>query len=504
MNEDTHQHQARLSDGVITKDLQGRDELNLAEFPISVMQWQQPRSADGTKMHTILYKSSRFDPANSAWVPQRVTLSSEEGLPTPADEQVLLAFLYLGKYDSNFVEPKVPFYLKQVIETLKWHANKQHYVRLRGALRRLKALTIRYENSWWDADGKEYEEEYATGVISSYKIARITRGRKREDEAPKCWIQWHPDFLRSLQAGNLKKLNLDVLFKLRLPTAQRMYRFLDKRFYLSPVFENDLVDFACGNIGLTPTKKPAELKRRLAPAIAELERIGFLKQVPAERRYRKVRAGFWRIRLEKGHARGAADSTQPQQNSTPAEVRLVQEWHRLWDGVEGYVPVDADLRAAKTVFDKYEESLVMETLPLLADRVRQQWPDAKTFGAVRFYIDEVMREQKQLKEAAAARHAVNEHALDHARAAEDKQEARKKFLTHWKPVWDQLPPAEQEAIRAKVLTRYPTFCHMPNVMLQHCLMQLWQERESQHQSEAAEKSAQNAAEAQTEQFTNGA
>ena len=500
MNEDTQQTQTRQADGIITKDLQGRDELNLAEFPISVMQWQQPRSADGTKMHTILYKSSRFDPAINSWVPQRVTLSSEEGLPTPADEQVLLAFLYLGKYDSNYAEPKVPFYLKQVIEVLKWHANKQHYVRLRGALRRLKALTIRYENSWWDADGKEYEEEYATGVISSYKIARITRGRKREDEAPKCWIQWHPDFLRSLQAGNLKKLNLDVLFKLRLPTAQRMYRFLDKRFYLSPVFENDLVDFACGNIGLTPTRKPAELKRRLAPAIAELESIGFLKQVPAETRYRKVRAGFWRIRLERGRTKVVTESTRPQKNDTPAEVRLVQEWHRLWSGVEKYVPAEADLRAAKLILDKYDETLVIETLPLLADRVRRQWPDAKTFSAVRFYIDEVIREQKQLKDAAAVRSAANERASDNTRAVEEKQEARKEFFARWKPVWDQLPPTEQERVRAIILTRYPAFSQMPNVMLHHCLMQLWQEQKS----ETAQKNAHNGAEAQTEQFTNGA
>lgn len=504
MNEDTPQTQTRQAEGVITKDLQGRDELNLAEFPISVLQWQQPRSEEGTKMHTILYKSSRFDPAINAWVPQRVTLSSEEGLPTPADEQVLLAFLHLGKYDSNFAEPKVPFYLKQVIEVLKWHANKQHYVRLRGALRRLKALTIRYENSWWDADGKEYEEEYATGVISSYRIARITRGRKREDEAPKCWIQWHPDFLRSLQAGNLKKLNLDVLFKLRLPTAQRMYRFLDKRFYLSPVFENDLVDFACGNIGLTPTRKPAELKRRLAPAIAELERIGFLKQVPVGTRYRKVRGGFWRIRLERGRAKVATESSGPQKSGTTAEVRIVQQWHRLWSGAEDYVPAEADLRAAKTILDKYEESLVLETMPLLADRVRQQWPDAKTFSAIQFYIDEVIREQKQLKDAAAARNAANERALDHARAGEQKQAARRLFFAQWKPIWDQLPPAEQERVRAKVLARYPTFSQMPNVVLNHCLIELWQEQQSQQQSETVHKCTDDAAEAETEQFANGA
>ena len=198
------------------------------------------------------------------------------------------------------------------------------------------------------------------------------------------------------------------------------------------------------------------------------------------------------------------ESTRPQKDGTTAEIWIVQEWHRLWSGVENYVPAESDLRAAKIVLDKYGEALVIETLPLLADRVRQKWPDAKTFSAVHFYIDEVIREHRQLKDAATARNAVNERAFDHAREVEEKQKARKEFFAHWKPVWDQVPPAEQERIRTKVLTRYPAFSQMPNVMLHHCLMQLWQEQQSEQQSARAQKSAQNAAEAETEQFTNGA
>jgi hypothetical protein len=499
MIEETQQPNPRQTPGVITKDIQGRDELNLAEFPISALQWQQPRLG-GATVNSMVYKSSRFDPATNEWVPQTVTLSSEEGLPTPADEQVLLAFLYLGKYDSNYVEPKVPFYLTQVIDVLKWSSNQQHYARLRGALRRLKALTIRYEKSWWDADGKQYEEEYATGIISSYKIARITRGRKKESEPPKCWIQWHPDFLRSLQAGNLKKLDLDILFQLRLPTSQRMYRFLDKRFFVSPVFDNDLVEFACGNIGLTPTKKTNELKRRLTPALTELERIGFIKKAPVAERYRKVYGGFWRIRLEKGQANVAIKSANSQNGSTTPETRLVREWHRLWSGAEDYAPAEADLRAAKAVLDKYEEVLVMEALPLLADRVREKWPNARTFSAVQFYIDEVIHEYMQFKNAAAARNAANESAFDKARKAEERQKARKEFFARWKPIWDELPATERERIQAKVLTQYPTFSQMPNVMLNYCLTQLWQEQ----QAETAGKIDQTPGEGQTEQFTNGA
>ena len=68
-----------------------------------------------------------------------------------------------------------------------------------------------------------------------------------------------------------------MFFKLSTPTAQRLYRFLDKRFYSTPELSLDLIELACGHVGLTEVDNVAILKRRLGPAIAELEKIGFLQ-----------------------------------------------------------------------------------------------------------------------------------------------------------------------------------------------------------------------------------
>ena len=112
-------------------------------------------------------------------------------------------------------------------------ANGRSYTRLRDVLRRLKSLTIRYENAWWDAAGRGYEEEVATGVISAYKIARQVSGPRTADTTPLSWATWTQQFHQSLLNGNIKRLDLDLFFRLKTPTAQRMYRFLDKRFYNS-------------------------------------------------------------------------------------------------------------------------------------------------------------------------------------------------------------------------------------------------------------------------------
>src|SRR5579871_1154865 len=282
----------------------GRDEMNLAEFPISVLQRQQPVDEQGVKLDTVTYEASRYDPSSRQRLQQRVVLetSSRHGLPTPADENVVLALLYVAKHSHNFASPVVHFSPRQLFHIMGWAPNSRSYTRLREVLRRLKSLVIRYENSWWDIAGRGYEAEFATGIISEYELVRQVSGRPKTGEPPS-YVQWTPHFHQSLNKGNLKKLDLELLFSLRLPTAQRMYRFLDKRFYprhQPPAVEMDLQDFACGHIGLSRVDNVAELKRRLAPAIEELEAVGFIAPAGVQERYQKVRPGVWRVRFTTG------------------------------------------------------------------------------------------------------------------------------------------------------------------------------------------------------------
>src|SRR5262245_60666195 len=270
--------------------MDGRDEMNLSEFPISVLQRQQPTDDRGAKRDCVEYESSRYDSARRQRVRQKVVLetNSRHGLPTPADENVVLALLYVAKHSDDFIEPSVHFSPRQLFRIMGWAPNSRSYDRLRQVLRRLKALVIRYENSWWDNAERQYEAEFATGIIDEYELARQVAGRKKGGTKPPNWVRWSPHFHQSLRNGNLKKLDLERLFALRLPTSQRMYRFLDKRFYprhQPPAVELDLHEFAFGHIGLSRVANVAELKRRLAPAIAELESIGFIAKADARQRY---------------------------------------------------------------------------------------------------------------------------------------------------------------------------------------------------------------------------
>src|SRR4051794_26227322 len=183
----------------------GRDELNLADFPISVLQRQQPVEVDGRKLDQVVYESSTYDPVGRRRVPQRVTLttSSRVGLPTPADENVVLALLYTAKRENDFAEPRVHFSPHQLFRLMRWDANSRSYARLSQVLLRLKSLTILYENAWWDPSGHKYQEEFATGIVAEYRLVK-TRLRRKANVAPPSYVHWTPQFAKSLASGNLK------------------------------------------------------------------------------------------------------------------------------------------------------------------------------------------------------------------------------------------------------------------------------------------------------------
>jgi hypothetical protein len=432
----------------------GRDEMNLADFPISALQRQQPADADGRKLDRLEFTASRYDPATRRRIQQKVTLTSSarDGLPTPADEHVILALLYVAKHSTNFAEPTVHFAPGQLFAVMGWAPNGRSYVRLRDVLRRLKSLTIRYENAWWDAAGRGYEEEVATGVISAYRIARQVSGPRTPGKVPLSWATWTQQFHQSLLNGNIKRLDLDQFFRLSTPTAQRMYRFLDKRFYNSPNVTMDLIEFACGHVGLTETDNVAVLKRRLAPAVAELEAIGFIARLDPAERYQKVKPGVWRVQFQPGtppcHGQLAARAAPADADESAAW--LAAEYYRLWDPAALTPPGPRDREQAQVLLRDHGPEAARALVACLVLVTKKRWPDCRSLsGAVQKYLAEAVR-LRQLQQRREAARSAAEEARRQGQEAQQTREADERRLHD---VWNGLSEEERAAVRRGVLDK---------------------------------------------------
>src|SRR5215218_2331648 len=313
----------QAEDGTSALDTGWKDELNLAEFPIAAL---TDRIPDG---QTTLVFEDKLERRDSAPIVRRLTImgTHKHGLPTSLDDEVLVGLIQLTKRRSNFTDPRVPFSRYELIELLGWPQSGQSYRRIEEALHRWVGVVLMYENAWWDNAAKSWVDEnfHVLDNVTLYDrerrrpAPRSGRSSKAEKAPlPLSSFRWNEVIFQSFQSGNLKQLDLEFYLGLRLPTTKRMFRFLDKRFYRRSRLDFDLRTLACEHIGMSRSYAPTELKRRLKPALEELEQLGFLEPLGPEERYSYVKRGCWRIILIRGKA---AQSDEAPTQETPELIR---------------------------------------------------------------------------------------------------------------------------------------------------------------------------------------
>jgi plasmid replication initiation protein len=258
-------------------ELIGRDEMNLAEFPITLL---TDRAPEGQK--TLCYEDKHGK--------LTITGSDAYGLPTAADADVIVALLYLSKQKNNFTDPLVNFTRYELIKILGWQDIGKSYRRLTESLNRWATVSLRYQGTWWNNRSKRNVS------VTMHILDSVVLYDRTEDNGQGSLLlssfRWNQIFLESCQAGNLKRLDLDVYFSLKHPTSKRLYRFLDKRFHgkpSKPEYTFPLEEIAFTRVGLSQgyAGNAGKLKEKLQPAIDELEGRGFLEPMSRDERYLK-------------------------------------------------------------------------------------------------------------------------------------------------------------------------------------------------------------------------
>lgn len=269
-------------------DADGRDELNLAEFPLASL---STRTSEEVK--TLEFRDQIFDRATGVPVDRRLTVTAAEkfGLPNSLDDEIILALIQLSK-KQGFTSRTVPFSRYEIVRILGWENNGWNYRRILQALDRWIGVTLKYENAWWDRENKRWTNE------TFHIIERLTDVRD-SDGVERAAFVWSEVIFSNLQKGHLKPLDLGIYRQLKHPAAKRLYRLLDKRFYHRRKVQFDVLELAFHKLGISQIYELGKIKQRLQPAIQELENVGFLKTATPQQRYEKHGVGKWNIIFEK-------------------------------------------------------------------------------------------------------------------------------------------------------------------------------------------------------------
>jgi hypothetical protein len=294
----------------------GRDEMNLAEFPIALIADRVPAGQ----------KTLRFEDEHGRLT---VTGSDAYGLPTAVDTDVLVALIYLTKLRNGFGDVKVDFSRYELIKLLNWPDDGAYYRRLDQSFNRWTGVLLVYDKCWWNNKTRRHVSAKMHILDSVVFSGPEGRARGGGSHPPLSTFTWNKTFIESCQADNLRQLDLDTYFSLKSAVSKRLYRFLGKRFYMQREWTFDLHEIAFDRVGLSRGYEgdAGKIKEKLRPAIAELEAIGFLRPSGRDDRYRRIDRGRWTIRLARGSPAlaGPPPSAPPQAEASPPPPPLVDE-----------------------------------------------------------------------------------------------------------------------------------------------------------------------------------
>jgi hypothetical protein len=405
--------QAPEQESVEPASLIGRDEMNLAEFPIALIADRVPAGQ----------KTLYFEDNHGRLT---VTGSDAYGLPTATDADVIVALIYLTKIRNGFTDVKVNFSKYELIKLLNWPDDGAYYKRLDLALNRWGGVWLVYDKCWWNNRLKRFTSA-KMHIIDTVDFAEPDgRGRGGRTHLPLSTFTWNKTFIESCQADNLRQLDLDEYFSLNSAISKRLYRFLGKRFYLRGDWTFDLHEIAFDRVGLSRNYKgnAGKIKEKLQPAIAELERIGFLKPLSRSDRYTRIDRGQWSIRLARpSPALAAPQPADPAvvEPEPPLVVELVNRGVTRATAAELVRQHPADAIEAKIeVFDwlaeKRDKRVSKNPGGYLAESIRKGYVPPKGFEskAAREQRQADERERKRQAEEARRRTEAEERAREEA------------------------------------------------------------------------------------------
>src|SRR4051812_18526096 len=165
----------------------GRDELNLAEFPITLLADRIPA---GCK--TLEFEDKVFDQQANALVTRRLTITGSDryGLPTAVDDEILVALIQLTKLGSNFTNRKVSFTRYELVKLLGWGDRGESYDRIEESLNRWMGVTLYYDKAWWDKDTKSWIDAKFHILESVFLVDQDARRRRKAKDQQELMLSW--------------------------------------------------------------------------------------------------------------------------------------------------------------------------------------------------------------------------------------------------------------------------------------------------------------------------
>ncbi len=455
-----------------------RVEANFLRLPLFALDKKHMKTMDGIHCEGTFRRGGQVIPFSFS-----ATRNVDTYYPGPTSRAAHFALLSMATDLAIPIQNPIVFTWHELCARMQIQCSGRAVQKLRRALLATKGLVIRSHHALYSkADDWSLSTDDLERVINLYDQLEFF-GSERHDgstaDINALWLsRWYLDNLNALYSAPLdfglwRTLNDESLI------ASRLYEFLFLKFYAGyPQLRFNyatLVKF----IPVRTERYLSDARKQLGPALDLLVRSGVLAEV----QWLASSNGSPQLLLHQGPVLSKPPvpsdpipdelseedfvATQVQEVQT-REANIVVEFHRLF-GHDDYRPARAELALARELITHHGYDQLQALLPILVNRIRLKWPDAKTFVSVSRYVGDVAAQvrKQQLARERTAETAKGEQAELETRALETQQ------LSELRTAWATLPDWDKEAIRAKVLMNQPASAmKFPKTVDRWCLQEL--------------------------------
>jgi plasmid replication initiation protein len=399
---------------LVTPIVLGKDEMNLAEYPLSILTHRVPRDRK-TYSFTQRITDHEGTLVKQTW---SVLGSDKYGLPTPYDDDVLIALLYCYK-EQKPQGKQIHFSLYKLCQVMRKALSKREYDRMRDSLNRLTSTTIVATNCFYDNLAKSWVSE-AFHLFDRYKLYQERKGRAASPHLS--FVEMSEFFYRSVAVANyIKDLDLGIYYTLALPISKRLFRYLDKNRYKKRRYEETVMRMAY-KLPLTYAY-PSQVKQKLAPAHEELLRHGYLTRVT----YDVTREGEDKVAYEfaEGEARMGGGSVV----DDGAAGQLVLDFYTRLTGTRdlAYAPAPKEMALARDYLTTYGPERAAFVVRHALEAAKAVDFPMQTFGGTKNFLPHALATWEERAEAEEAKREADARS-DEQRRREREEQARRRRL----------------------------------------------------------------------------
>jgi hypothetical protein len=438
-------------------------EANLLRLPLFALQTKGLRSLDGIECRG---KVTRNDTAYDFTL--KASRNSTTLYPGPLARKAHLALLSVATEQGFPIQNPIAFGWRDLCRRVESSGSGRDIQHLKAALESTAGLLIKSHYALYSKpDNRMIRNQ--EDLLHLYErvtfIGSELPGGGTADMNYVWLASWYLDNLNALYTAPLD-YELWRWLESRSPIASRLYEYLLFSFHSgTPVLRINYEKLA-QLLPVRPEKYRSKAREQLEPALNLLEMVGVIKATE----WVDSQHSIAQLHLHRGKLIAAPrdrgqlphDFTEEEfaeafevrelRNPKPPEWSYVADFYRLWTGDESHQPTKKELDQAKAILEEYGPKKAKDVLLRVVKRMKKQFPDAKTFGAVKAYLpdaardfdrDESLREQQQKEELRRKRE----------REERTRQEAEEiKFFAAWRGVWEGLAEEQREAIRDAALS----------------------------------------------------